>query len=77
MLPYGGIFDELQDRFEWNIPEYYNIGVDVCDKWADREPDRLALVSVETDGNVTEYNYEDLKKLSNQLANLLTDTGIQ
>ncbi|KAF1042149.1 MAG: hypothetical protein GAK35_02892 [Herbaspirillum frisingense] len=37
-------YEEIASGFRWNIPEHYNIGVDVCDKWAEREPGRLALV---------------------------------
>jgi acetyl-CoA synthetase len=25
-------YDEVYNTFKWDIPEYYNIGVDVCDK---------------------------------------------
>jgi acetyl-CoA synthetase len=25
-------FDAIYRRFRWNIPERYNIGVDVCDR---------------------------------------------
>ena len=27
--------ERLAAAFSWDIPEHYNIGVDVCDKWAD------------------------------------------
>ncbi len=30
----GSTYDEVCNNFKWEIPEYYNIGVDVCDKWA-------------------------------------------
>ena len=33
------------------VPEYYNIGVDVCDKWAD-ERYRLALIYEDEDGKI-------------------------
>ncbi len=26
--------EEVYGSFRWQIPEFYNIGVDVCDKWA-------------------------------------------
>ncbi len=43
MLPSAESYEELRARFRWAVPARYNIGVDVCDKWAG-EPDRLALV---------------------------------
>jgi acyl-coenzyme A synthetase/AMP-(fatty) acid ligase len=33
----GGTYKEIYDHFIWNIPHYYNIGVDVCDKWANEK----------------------------------------
>lgn len=43
MLQKKSTYDEVYRSFHWQIPEYYNIGVDVCDKWAD-ERYRLALI---------------------------------
>ena len=28
-------FDEIRERFRWNVPARYNIGVDICDRHAD------------------------------------------
>ena len=39
MLPDAKTYDELVARFRWDIPEFYNIGQDVCDRWAEKEPD--------------------------------------
>ena len=30
----GTTYDELIKTFTWQIPSHYNIGIDVCDKWA-------------------------------------------
>jgi len=76
MLPEASSYRELMDRFRWQIPERYNIGVDVCDKWANLEPGREALVHVERDGAVKKYSFGDLRRLSNQTANLLQAHGI-
>ena len=35
MLQKRSTYNEVYEGFRWNIPEFYNIGVDVCDKWAD------------------------------------------
>ncbi len=34
MLPAAKSYDELCARFRWKVPARYNIGVDICDKWA-------------------------------------------
>ena len=76
MLPQASTYDELIDRFHWEIPETYNIGVDVCDKWAAAEPDRLALIHLRNDGRVEEYTFADMKRLSDQTARMLAAHGV-
>ncbi|WP_085904632.1 acyl-CoA synthetase [Kiloniella majae] len=76
MLSHGSDYHAVKEAFEWDIPDNYNIGVDVCDKWAQRAPDRLALSFVDIDGNVADYSFGDLKDYSNRMANLLSSSGI-
>ncbi|MBU0767764.1 MAG: AMP-dependent synthetase, partial [Proteobacteria bacterium] len=75
MLRQGKTYDEVYHSFQWEIPEFYNIGVDICDKWAP-QCDRLALIYEKEDGRVENYFFRDLKRLSNQLANGLKANGI-
>jgi acetyl-CoA synthetase len=72
----GRTYAEIYDQFFWNIPEYYNVGVDVCDKWAN-EKYRMALIYLAPDGKEQRYTFRDLKKRSNQLANALRAHGIE
>lgn len=72
----GRTYAEIYDQFSWNIPEYYNIGEDVCDKWAG-EKSRLALIYLAPDGKEQRYTFRDLKIRSNQLANTLMAHGIE
>lgn len=76
MLPQIRSYEGLREAFKWEIPEFFNIGVDVSDKWAEREPNREALVFVREDGMVSHYTFGDLKEKSNQLANLLASRGV-
>ncbi|OHE22315.1 MAG: AMP-dependent synthetase [Syntrophus sp. GWC2_56_31] len=75
MLSKKGSYDELYRSFRWPIPEYYNIGVDVCDKWAD-ERYRLALIYEDESGRTEKYAFWDIKNLSNRLANAFRAYGI-
>lgn len=77
MLSKTGSWSELVRTFQWQVPEDYNIGVDVCDKWADIEPARIALLHLMNDGEVQQFTFGDLKRLSNQAANLLAHYGVQ
>ena len=69
-------YENLRRRFRWSIPEYFNIGVDVCDKWADKYPDRTALTHIENDGEVSRLSFRDLGSHSNQVCNLLCEFDI-
>ena len=70
-------YQKLYDRFEWDIPDHYNMGVDICDKWAERDPDRLALLHRHEDGKVDKISFGALKSGSNRLANCLSNAGIR
>jgi len=63
-------------EFEWNIPERYNIGVDVCDKWADGSG-RLALICEKSPDEQSRYTFDDLKAMSNQFAHALLARGVK
>ncbi|MCW5684585.1 MAG: acyl-CoA synthetase [Pseudolabrys sp.] len=76
MLPPIRDYDALYRAFRWDIPTRYNIGVDVCDRWADREPDRLALIHVKPDGRQDNVTYGALRDTSNRLANVLRAHGV-
>jgi acetyl-CoA synthetase len=69
-------YDTLYRQFRWVIPERYNIGVDVCDRWAAREPDRLAILHVHGDGRSDRVSYGRLRETSNRLANVLRGHGV-
>ena len=71
MLRYHPTIASVRDHFAWQIPDAYNIGVDICDKHATTTPDRLALIDVAEDGRATEYTFSQLRTASNRLANAL------
>jgi acetyl-CoA synthetase len=75
MLPEGTSYEDVRDRFVWRIPEFYNIGVDACDKWADAEPDRIALIHAGDSGTAQFVSFGALKRLSNACANMLEAHG--
>ena len=75
MLPRAKTYDEVYHGFRWEIPELYNIGSDICDKWAHQRY-RMALVYENEKGRVEKYTFWDLKNLSNKLANGLIAHGV-
>ncbi|MFL5048754.1 MAG: AMP-binding protein, partial [Xanthobacteraceae bacterium] len=76
LLPDLRDYGALSRAFRWEIPARYNIGVAVCDAWADRDPRRLAILHVRPDGVPEEVTYGWLKETSNRLANALRAHGI-
>jgi acetyl-CoA synthetase len=75
MLTPAKTYDDVYNAFQWHLPEFYNIGIDICDKWADQGR-RLALIYEDEHGRVVRYSFRDFKNLSNKLANGLKAFGI-
>ena len=76
MLPQLDSYEAVRKSFVWQIPAFYNIGVDLCDKWA-KDPLRLALIHEQRDGAITRYTFTDMRRLSNQVANLLVSRRVR
>ena len=76
MLSHSQTYEALYEGFRWDLPETLNMGWDVCDKWADREPERLAIIDL-TGGGRHDVTFGELKSLSNKLANHLVSLGIR
>ena len=75
MLHRAPTYDALQTSFVWDIPKRYNIGVDVCDKWAAIDPDRTAIIDL-TEGVRIDVSFGVLQYLSDHLAQHLQAKGI-
>jgi acetyl-CoA synthetase len=76
VLPRLDNYDDVYRQFRWDIPARYNIGVDICDRWANAEPGRLALLHVKPDGSEDAISYGALRETSNRLANVLRAHGV-
>ena len=75
-LPQGDSYEEIRDKFVWDIPEYFNIADAVCDRWAG-DPERIAITHETRDGSCTDYTFLEIKTRANQLANLLGSLGLK
>ncbi len=71
----GNTYEKIYRNFRFEIPQYFNIGVDICDKWAN-DKYRLALIYLDQDEREYKFTYWELKNLSNRLANSLRHLGI-
>ena len=77
MLPDIRDYNALIRAFRWQIPPRYNIGVDVCDRWATAEPARPAILEVNDRWETRVVSYGELRDASNRLANALKRRGIR
>ena len=69
-------YDEVKSSFTLNTPENYNFAFDVIDKQA-KEADKLACITVDaTAENIKHYQFSDLSKMSNKVANGLAELGV-
>lgn len=77
VLPRLDNYDDVYRQFRWRVPARYNIGVDICDRWADAEPGRLAILHVHADGREDAISFAALRETSNRLANVLRAHGVK
>jgi acetyl-CoA synthetase len=75
MLPNLPTYQEIFDEFQWQIPEYFNMGSAVCEKFAENEPERVALIGWNQGDKPETHTYGELHEKSNRLANCLKGRG--
>jgi len=75
MLVANDNYKSLYRSFSFVMPKQYNMGVDVCDKWYKKSPDKLAIIHKCDDGSIKNYSYADLYKSSNAICNVLMQDG--
>ncbi|MFA1610950.1 acyl-CoA synthetase [Halobellus rubicundus] len=68
--------EEIEEWFEWQVPEQFNIAEYVCDRWADARKNRVALYHRSSDGEETAYTFRQVQRCANRFANYLVEQGI-
>ncbi|MDR2177535.1 MAG: AMP-binding protein [Treponema sp.] len=72
-------FDSYEDfyvNYRCEAPENFNFAYDVVDEWARIQPDKLALLWTNDEGEMRSYSFADIKRLSDKAANMLLAQGI-
>ena len=75
LIPPRGDYARLRESFAWNFPERYNIGVDICDRWAALAPERPAIIDL-VQGSAEATTFAALRETSNRLAGALARLGV-
>ena len=76
MLTRSDTYDGLIAGFRWQVPDFYNIAADVCDRWALADPTRVAIQNRHRDGTVEEITFQELRRRADRLANALAALGV-
>ncbi|MDI6818021.1 MAG: AMP-binding protein [Methanothermobacter thermautotrophicus] len=70
-------YEDFRDNFRINVPENFNFAYDVVDRYAEIEPDKVALVWCNDHGEEKRITFGELRDLSSRAANFFTREGIQ
>ncbi len=68
-------FDTLRRNFRWNVPEFVNIGVDVCDRHTSLR-DQVAIYYEDRQGHRQSLTFGEMKALSDRFGNALRALGV-
>jgi len=69
-------YEDFRDNCRLKTPEAFNFAFDVVDEWAATDPDKVALVWADEHGHQATFTFAELKRASNQVANVLQEMGI-
>lgn len=69
-------YDDFMANFKVNVPENFNFGYDVVDRWAETNPDKKALLWTNEQGEVIQFTFADLKRESDKTASFFAAQGI-
>jgi acetyl-CoA synthetase len=61
---------------KWFVGGRINLAHVTCDVWAERTPDRVAVLSEGEDGEVRRVTYRELREMADRLANGLASLGV-
>ena len=77
MLERRDSYETLYRDFRWAIPDRFNIGTAIADRWARIDPHRIALFDYRVDGAADRMTFGQLAERSNALANGLRAFGVR
>ncbi len=69
-------YEDFMTNFKVNVPENFNFGYDVVDKWAETNPDKKALLWTNDKGETIQFTFADIKRESDKTASFFASQGI-
>jgi acetyl-CoA synthetase/medium-chain acyl-CoA synthetase len=71
-----GTYEETRKNFRWNVPDDFNFGRDVVDRYA-KDRTKLAFFYEDAKGNRARYTFWDVSRASNRVGNVLRSLGVR
>jgi len=73
-IPTFTSYEQAREQHRWDVPERYNIAVDVCD----RHPrEKVAMIHEDFRGRIRQVSWGELQDDSNRFANVLRAHGVE
>ena len=70
-------YEDFHENFKLKYNEDFNFGFDVVDKYAEIDPDKIALVWVNDHDEEHTFTFKEMKEYTNKTANLFKRLGIK
>ncbi len=68
--------EDFKKNLKINVPENFNFGYDIVDAWAEKEPNKPALLWTNDKGEHRQYSFADMKRYSDMTASYFSSLGI-
>lgn len=68
--------EDYRKNLHFNIPENFNFAYDVMDVWSEEQPDKVALIWTNDEGEEKIFTFADIKRESDQAAAYFASLGI-
>jgi len=69
-------YEDFKKNYTVNIPDDFNFAYDCVDEWARLEPEKLALVWTNDEGDIKKFTFSDIKRYSDKAASVFKANGI-
>ena len=70
-------YEDFHENFKLKYNDDYNFGFDVVDKYAEIDPEKIALIWVNDHDEEHTFTFKEMKEYSNRAANLFKSLGIK
>ena len=70
-------YEDFKKNFDFKVPENFNFAYDIADRYAKEDPEKIALVWCNDEGEEETFTFKDIKKYSDKAANLIKSYGIK